>query len=255
VEFARTRDPDLRTELIGAHLGLAVQLAQRFAGRGEPLEDLVQVACIGLIYSVDRFDPERGVEFSSFAIRTILGELKRYFRDKGWAVRAPRKIQELYLELRDTTMSLTQELGRPPTIAEQARATGATEEEVHEALEATYSYRVGSIDRTEGAEEPVAARIREDDPNFATVDNRSALAPALALLSPRERLILRLRFIEDLTQSEIAKHIGVSQMQVSRLLASSLIRIREALRGQQSMSASENPVKVRRSATEPIFHG
>jgi RNA polymerase sigma-B factor len=228
-ELARTGDPELRADLIGDHLGLAVHLARRFARRSEPLEDLVQVASVALIHAVDRYDPDRGVEFASFAVRTILGELKRHFRDKGWGMRPPRRVQELYLELRDTTTSLAQELGRPPTVPELAVATGASEEAVLEALEATYCYRVPSIDNTDRTDETIANRLKADDMGFSAVDHHSALAPALARLTSRERLILQLRFVEDLTQSEIAMRIGVSQMQVSRLLQGILARLREEL--------------------------
>jgi RNA polymerase sigma-B factor len=227
-EFARTRDPDLRAQLVTEHLGLAHQLARRFAKRGEPYDDLVQVASVAVIKSVDRFDPERGVEFSTFATRTVIGELKRHFRDKGWAVRAPRRIQELYLELGHAISQLSQELGRPPTVAELAATTGASEEAVLEALEAGQGYRTSSIDIPDRQEEPMANRLGDEDTRFASVDDRSVLAPALARLAPRERLILHLRFVEGLTQSEIAKHIGVSQMHVSRLLTASLARLREA---------------------------
>ena len=228
VQFAATRDAELRDELVTAHLGLAHQLARRFANRGEASDDLVQVASVALIKSVDRFDPERGVEFSTFATRTIIGELKRHFRDKGWAVRAPRRIQELYLELGHAIGSLSQELGRSPTVAELAASTGASEEAVLEALEAGQGYRTSSIDVPDRQDEAMSARLGTYDTRFAGVDDRSVLAPALARLPSREQAILRLRFVEGLTQSEIAKRIGVSQMHVSRLLAASLAQLREA---------------------------
>ena len=145
-EFASTGDERLRNELVESHLGLAHQLARRFASRGETYDDLVQVASLALVRSVDRFDPERGVEFSTFATRTIIGELKRHFRDKGWAIRAPRRIQELYLELGPAIEALTQQHGRPPTVGEMARAVGSSEEAVLEAIEAGQSYRTTSID-------------------------------------------------------------------------------------------------------------
>src|SRR6202011_5915035 len=144
--FAETRDGRLRDELVEAHLGLAEYLARRFANRGEPLDDLVQVASLGLLKAVDRFDPGRGVEFSTYATHTIVGELKRHFRDKGWAVRAPRRMQELYLRLTQVVASLGQELGRSPTIAELAAETAVSEEEVLEALEAGQAYRFASLD-------------------------------------------------------------------------------------------------------------
>jgi RNA polymerase sigma-B factor len=142
-------DPIAREELITANLGLAHQLARRFLHRGEPLDDLVQVASVALVKSVDRFDPDRGVDFAAFATRTIIGELKRHFRDKGWAVRASRRVQELYLELGHVTGTLVQQLGRNPTVAELAAATGASEEAVIEAIEAGQGYRAASIDASE----------------------------------------------------------------------------------------------------------
>jgi RNA polymerase sigma-B factor len=228
-ELAATRDPGVRDRLVTAHLGLAHQLARRYANRGEPYEDLVQVASLAIVKSVDRFDPERGVEFTTFATRTVIGELKRHFRDKGWAVRAPRRVQELYLELGKVTETLSQELGRSPTVAELAGATGATEEAVLEALEAGQGYRTSSIDATDRNEETLAAHIGGEDASMDTVEDRELLAPALASLAPREQLILRLRFAQGLTQSEIAARVGISQMHVSRLLAASLERLRKSV--------------------------
>lgn len=225
VEYARTRDPALRNRLVTAHLGLAHQLARRFANRGEPYDDLVQVASMGIVLSVERFDPGRGVEFSTFATRTVLGELKRHFRDKGWLVRAPRRIQELDLELKEVVGHLTQRLGRSPTIAELAEATGTHEEAVLEALEAEQGYRGRSLDAP-GDNGPLADRLGRADAAFASIDNRAVLGPAVARLAPRDQVIIGLRFGEGLSQSEIARRIGVSQMQVSRLLAASLARLR-----------------------------
>jgi RNA polymerase sigma-B factor len=227
--FAATRDETLRDELITAHLGLAQHLARRFANRGEPLDDLVQVASIGVVKSVDRFDPGRGVEFSTFAARTILGELKRHFRDKGWAVRAPRRIQELYLEIGHASAELVQKLGRSPTMDELAEKTGATVEAVIEATEAGSGYRTASLDAPSRAERGGGEVVGEDDDGFDEVDNRALLLPALGSLPEREQTILRLRFESGLTQSEIATRIGVSQMHVSRLLTASLRRLREQI--------------------------
>lgn len=228
VEYVRTRDPELRVALVTEHLGLAHQLARRFAHRGEPYDDLVQVASLAIIKSVDRFDPERNVEFSTFATRTVIGELKRHFRDKGWAVRAPRRIQELYLELGHAIAALSQELGRPPTVAELTARTGASEDAVLEALEAGQGYRTASLDLPDRQGETLAGHVGDDDTRLDRVDDRSVLAPALERLAPRERHIVHLRFVEGLTQSEIAKQIGVSQMHVSRLLSASLAQLRDA---------------------------
>jgi RNA polymerase sigma-B factor len=227
VEFARTRDERLRDELVEAYLGLAHQLARRFTNRGETYEDLVQVASIALIKSVERFDLDVGVEFSTYATRNMLGELKRHFRDNGWAVRAPRRIQELYLELGQSIESLSQELGRPPTISEMARITGATEEAVLEAMEAGQSYRTSSIDAPDGHDSTIASRLGELDSSFVGSENRMVLALSLPRLPDRERTILKLRFVDGLTQSQIASEMGISQMHVSRLLNSSLAKLRE----------------------------
>jgi RNA polymerase sigma-B factor len=230
IAFAREREAPLRDELVAAHLGLAEYLARRFANRGEPLEDLVQVASLGLIKAVDRFDPERGVEFSTYATHTIVGELKRHFRDKGWAIRAPRRMQELYLQLGKVVGTLSQELGHSPTIAELAAEVEVSEEEVLEALEAGQAYRSASLDAPVGNEEgeTLGAHLGEEDVSLADVESRATLSPLLAQLPPRERLILHLRFFEGLTQSEIATRLNISQMHVSRLLARSVSELRNA---------------------------
>jgi RNA polymerase sigma-B factor len=230
-EFATSRDPALREQLVNAHLGLAEYLARRFANRGEQLDDLIQVASIGLVKAVDRFDPERAVEFSTYATHTIVGELKRHFRDKGWAVRAPRRLQELYLRLGQVVATLSQQLGRSPTIAELAVEVQASEEEVLEALEAGQAYRFASLDAPapgpddEGSS-TLASQLGEDDPTMAAAEDRAALSPLLDKLPPREQRILFLRFFQGLTQSEIATQLGISQMHVSRLLARSLAQLR-----------------------------
>ncbi len=226
--YVQRRDPAIRDELVTMHLGLAHQLARRFTNRGEAYDDLVQVASLAIIKAVDRFDPTRGVEFTTYATRTVIGELKRHFRDRGWSVRAPRRVQELYLELGQTISDLSQQLGRSPRVDELAKATGATEEAVLEALEAGQGYRSTSIDVADRQDELLARRLSIDDSRLAEIDDRSVLAPALARLAPRERWILHLRFVDGLTQSEIAAQIGISQMHVSRLLKASLAQLRRA---------------------------
>jgi RNA polymerase sigma-B factor len=236
--FVETGDRALRDELVAAHLGLAEYLARRFANRGESLDDLVQVASIGLVKAVDRFDPSRGVEFSTYATHTIVGELKRHFRDRGWAVRAPRRMQELYLRLSDVIGTLSQQLGRSPTIADLAAEVKVSEEEVLEALEAGQAYRFASLDAgttgamVDGESDSLMARLGEEDAELETAESRALLAPLLATLSNRQQLIVRMRFFEGLTQSEIANRLGISQMHVSRLLARSVTQLR---------SASESP--------------
>jgi RNA polymerase sigma-B factor len=233
VEYAATGDHGLRDELVAAHLGLAEYLARRFANRGEPLDDLVQVASFGLLKAVDRFDPERGVEFSTYATHTIVGEIKRHFRDRGWAIRAPRRMQELYLRLGKVVGTLGQELGRSPTIAELAAEVAVSEEEVLEALEAGAAYRFASLDSPVGGDEEgqtLASKLGEEDSHFVDAEDRATLFPLLAQLPAREQRIIRLRFFDGLTQSEIATRLGISQMHVSRLLARSVAQLRAAAR-------------------------
>ena len=228
-EFAQTRAAKLRDELIEAHIGLAEYLARRFNNRGEPLDDLVQVASTGLIKAVDRFEPERGLEFSTYATHTIVGELKRHFRDKGWAIRVPRRMQELHLRLGQVINTLNQELGRSPTIAEIAHAAGVAEEDVLEAMEAGQAYRFTSLDAPAPGEDSggnLGSTIGENDAQFTEVEHRVVLSPLLAKLPARQQTILHLRFFDGLTQSEIASRLGISQMHVSRLLARSLAQLR-----------------------------
>jgi len=226
-ELARSGEPGLRSRLIEAHIGLAEHLARRFVYRGESYDDLVQVASIALIKAVDRFDPDRGVEFTTFATKTILGELKRHFRDKGWAIRAPRRLQELYLNLNQSVATLSQELRRSPTIAELAVDTGATEEQVLEALEAGQSYRSTSLDSAEPGDEGLGSRLGVEGEGMGAAEWRILLEPHVRTLPQREQAILRLRFVDGLTQSEIATQIGLSQMHVSRLLVQTLQSLRE----------------------------
>ncbi len=230
-EFAGDRDPALRSQLVEGHLGLAEYLARRFSNRGEPLDDLVQVASLGLLKAVDRFEPSRGVEFSTYATHTIVGELKRHFRDKGWAVRAPRRMQELYLRLGKVVSTLSQELGRSPTIPELAADAQVSEEEVLEALEAGQAYRFSSLDAPGGGADDgdtLSSHLGEEDPRLLEAEHRAALSPLIARLPPRDQTILHLRFFVGMTQSEIAGHLGISQMHVSRLLARSLNQLRAA---------------------------
>jgi len=230
VDFATNRDPGLRDQLIEAHLGLAEYLARRFANRGEPLDDLVQVASLGLVKAVERFDPGRGLEFTTFATPTIVGELKRHFRDKGWAVRVPRRVQELHLRVTGVVDELQLELGRSPTVAEIAVRAGTSEDEVIEAVDAGSAYRSTSLDASRGDDEEspgLLGQLGELDPELARAESRTGLNPLLRQLPDREQLMLYLRFYEGKTQSEIAQRLGISQMHVSRLLARSLERLRE----------------------------
>ncbi|MDP9419895.1 MAG: RNA polymerase sigma factor SigF [Actinomycetota bacterium] len=229
-EFATTRNPVVRDRLIEAHLGLAEYLARRFSNRGEPLDDLVQVASLGLVKAVERFDPARGLEFTTFATPTIVGELKRHFRDKGWAVRVPRRVQELHLRVTGVIDDLQLELGRSPTVAEIAVRAGTSEDEVIEAVDAGSAYRSASLDagRSDDEESPgLLGQLGQLDPELARAERRAALTPLMAELPEREQLMLYLRFYQGKTQSEIAHRLGISQMHVSRLLSRSLERLRE----------------------------
>ncbi|WP_331271855.1 RNA polymerase sigma factor SigF [Motilibacter aurantiacus] len=222
----------VRDALVEQHLPLVEHLARRFRNRGEPYDDLVQVATIGLIKSVDRFDPQRGVEFSTYATPTIVGEIKRHFRDKGWAVRVPRRLQELRLTLTQATSELSQRNGRAPTVAELATQLGITEEEVLEGLESANAYSTLSLDASDqGDEDSVAVvdTLGVDDEALEGVEYRESLKPMLEKLPPREQKILLLRFFRGMTQSEIAAEVGISQMHVSRLLARTLAQLREGL--------------------------
>jgi RNA polymerase sigma-B factor len=222
----------LRDELVEAHLPLVEYLARRFRNRGEPLDDLIQVATIGLIKSVDRFDLERGVEFSTYATPTIVGEIKRHFRDKGWAIRVPRRLQELKLSLTKATSELSQKNGRSPTVAELAAHLQMTDEEILEGLESANAYSAVSLDAPDGGDDDspaVADSLGIMDESLEGVEYRESLKPLLERLPPREKRILLLRFFGNMTQSQIAAELGISQMHVSRLLARTLAQLREGL--------------------------
>jgi RNA polymerase sigma-B factor len=229
--YRHTHDRAVRDELVEEHAPLAHFLAGRFSSRGEPRDDLVQVALVGLLKAVERFDPARGLQFSTFATPTILGELKRHFRDRGWTVRVPRRVQELHLQLGRIISALGQEQGRSPTPAEIAARAGVSEEDVLEAMEAGSLYRLVSLDGSSSPDDEggdLAACLGGDDPAFERIEHRDELAEMLGALPQRERRIVELRFFDSLTQSEIAERVGVSQMHVSRLLTRSLDRLREA---------------------------
>jgi RNA polymerase sigma-B factor len=235
--FARAREHDdarAREHLIERYMPLARRLARRYQRAEEPLEDLVQVACLGLIKAIDRFDVEREVVFSSYAVPTILGELKRHFRDRTWSVRVPRDLQELALKVDRAVTRLSVGKHRSPSVSEIAQAVDASEEQVLEALEAAGAYRAGSLDaprivQGEEAGESLADTLGEEEGGFRRAEERATLEPLLARITARERLVLELRFGQDLTQAEIGERIGVSQMQVSRLIRQALTRLRGGL--------------------------
>ncbi len=228
---APTRD-EARDGLVHLHLPLVEHCARRFRNRGEPFEDLVQVGTIGLLKSIDRFDLERGVEFSTYATPTIIGEIKRYFRDKGWAIRVPRRLQELRMQIGTASSELTQSLGRSPTPRELAEQIGCTVEEIVEGIESSNAYSTLSLDAGDDSDDGAASMLvalGEVEQNIAHVEIRESVKPLLDRLGPREKKILLLRFFGNMTQSQIAEEIGVSQMHVSRLLNRTLEQLRTSL--------------------------
>lgn len=232
--FCRYRfedDEAARDELITMYLNLVKYLASRFRNRGEPIDDLIQVGSIGLIKAIDRFDIDRQVEFTTYATPTIVGELKRYFRDKGWAIKVPRRLQELSFRVNQAMDALTQKLQRSPSISEIAEYIGVTTEEVLEAMETSEAYNFVSLESDRGGDGSdtfsILEYIGKDDRLMAVVDDRTTLAAALKFLTPQEQRVLYLRFFEGLTQTEIARQLEISQMQVSRLLRKTLKVLRE----------------------------
>jgi RNA polymerase sigma-B factor len=227
-EFQRQRG-----QIVERCLPLADHIARRFDGRGEPHDDLVQVARVGLVNAVIRFDVEAGSDFVSFAVPTIMGEVRRHFRDNSWSVKVPRRLKELHLRLGAATSELSQRLGRAPTASELATELGMDREEVVEGLIAGSSYNTLSIDSGgSGSNEDapaIADTLGDVDAGLDQIENREALRPLLAALPERERTVLVLRFFESLTQTQIAERVGISQMHVSRLLAKSLARLRDQL--------------------------
>jgi RNA polymerase sigma-B factor len=219
----------LRLRLIEMHVPMVRYFARRYAGGPEPLEDLVQAGCIGLVKAVDRFDPDRGVEFSSFAAPTILGEIRRYFRDCSHGLHVYRSLGERVLEVRRVSADLIQQLGRHPTVAEIADRVDRSEELVKEALLCSSAARPDSLHQPMGADSTLGDTLGRVDPAIGAVELHESLAAALAVLTPREQEILRLRYFGDMTQVQIAGRIGVSQMHVSRLLGRALGRLRREL--------------------------
>jgi len=226
--YHREGDEAARERALVELMPLVRALAARYAGRGEPLEDLVQVGSLGLIKAVDRFDVDRGVEFTSYAIPTIVGEIRRHFRDKAWAMHVPRRLKELSLRLSRVLDELTTELGRSPTISELAQAIGVEEEEVVDALDSTNAYSTRSLHAPfeDGGDDSLADKLGADESGYEEVEDGALVAAGLDALDERERQIVKLRFFEEMTQSQIAAEIGISQMHVSRLLRRALATMR-----------------------------
>lgn len=240
--FADPTDTHNRRRIVETYDPLAARLARRYRGRGEPLDDLVQVARLGLVNAIDRFDPDYGVQFATFATRTIIGELKRHLRDKTWAVRVPRSLQERWLETSRAAEDLTHKLGRSPTISEIAEHIGASKEDVLEALDAGSAYTAGSLDTPvhEDGGASVADMLGASDGRLESAGEWAALTEAVEQLPERERTILVMRFFQDRSQSDIADELGISQMHVSRLLRRSVDELREILAvGDPSVASAE----------------
>lgn len=233
--FSESHDPATREELVRRYLPLAKSLTQRYRGVSESFDDLLQVASLALLKAIDRFDPERGIPFTAFASPTILGELKRHFRDRVWTVRVPRGLHDRMADVEKTIEEMTKELQRSPSVGEIADRLEIEQTDVLEVMEASHNRRPLSLDRPERAgeddETPPSEWIGEEDSNLDLIEERVALDAALPELDARERLILRLRFVEDMTQSQIAEQIGYSQMHVSRILRRTLQRLRKQVEG------------------------
>ena len=235
VAYHRDGDRGAREAALVELMPLVRSLAARYAGRGEPLDDLVQVGALGLIKAVDRFDVSRGVEFTSYGVPTIVGEIRRHFRDKAWAMHVPRRIKELSVRLSRLLDDLTTSLGRSPTISELAEAAAVEEEDVIDALDAARAYSTRSLDAVSAGNDQLGEHLAGDDPGFEGVHDRWLLSAGLDALDPRARRIVELRFFEEKTQAQIAAELGISQMHVSRLLRNAF----EVMRGSIEARASE----------------
>jgi RNA polymerase sigma-B factor len=249
-EFARTRDQQLKEHLVERFLPLARQLASRYRGRGEPMEDLVQIASVGLVKAISRFDPERGFSFATFAYPTILGELRHHFRDRGWSVHVDRGLKERHATVECAIGELSKRLGRSPSVAEISERVEMCEADVLEAIDAGNAHHALSIDAgaPEGDDKdrpPIVEALGEGEPGYEAVEYGEAIAPVIAELSGRDRVIVHLRFVDDRTQTEIADEIGVSQMQVSRILRATLERLREHVRESEVVWRAPDPPRRR----------
>lgn len=224
------RRAELRSKLVTGHLPIVQHIARRFSGRGEPADDLEQAGTVGLLGAVDRFDPDRGIDFLSFAVPTITGEIRRHFRDRTWSMRVPRRLKDLQSTINGAVGPLSQELGRAPRPSEIAARLGMSVEEVLEGLDAQQAYRSTSLDElVAGADTALTDTLGEADAELEKVEYRQTLAPLLDELPDRERTILVLRFFGNMTQTQIAEKVGISQMHVSRLLAQTVARLRSRL--------------------------
>jgi len=238
LRYYRTREPAIREQLVMNHMNLVRFLAKKFANRGEPLDDLIGVGSIGLMHAIDRFDPERGIRFATFATPTIVGEIKRHFRDRGWAIKVPRRLQEVNLASNKAVEQLTSKLNRPPTVQEVSEAIGASLEETLEGMELGHLYELVSLDNELGGDDDDSRSRLEDyvgveDASYEEYGLRSRLEDALSRLGPRERKIIILRFFKGWSQTDVARELQISQMHVSRLQHRALARLREMVQSEE----------------------
>jgi RNA polymerase sigma-B factor len=251
--YSNRRHPADRDLLVKRYLPLARRLARRYERGHAPFDDLFQVACLGLLKAIDRFDPERGLAFSTFAVPTIAGEIKRHFRDHTWSVRVPRDLQELALKLERAASDLSLRLGRQPTVAEIAVAVDASDEDVLEAFEAAGAYEASSLESPvgeEGGGATLGENISTEDDGFTRAEQRATLEQLMLVLTPREREVLRLRFAEDLTQTEIGERVGVSQMHVSRIIRHALAQLR-SVASTPDDARQDLPLRPHRATRQP----
>ena len=237
LRYYRSRDPVIRERLVMNHMNLVRFLAKKFANRGEPLDDLIGVGTIGLMHAIDRFDPERGIRFATFATPTILGEIKRHFRDRGWAIKVPRRLQEVNLAANKAVELLTTKLNRPPTVQEVSEQINASMEETLEGMELGHLYELVSLDNELGDDDESRSRLEDyvgqEDVAFEEYGLRSRLEDAIGRLSPRERKIIILRFFKGWSQTDVARELNISQMHVSRLQHKALARLREMVESEE----------------------
>lgn len=232
VRYKHHNDEDAREQLIVNHLNLVRFLAAKFKNRGEPLDDLIQVGTVGLIKAIDRFDLSRGLEFTTFATPTVMGEIKRHFRDKGWSVRVPRRLQELSAKVSQATEALTKSLQRSPSVEEIAEYLDTSVDEVLEAMESSSAYSAIPLETTSSDDDEapsVIDKYASEDTALAMADDRMVIEQTIRDFSPREQEVIRMRFVDGLTQAEIADKLGISQVQVSRLLRRTLKKIQEKI--------------------------
>lgn len=242
LDAADSRRTEVRDELVRGYYPIAEHIAQRFSGKGTPKEDLIQVAAVGLLNAIDRFDPRKGNDFLSYAVPTVMGEVRRHFRDSSWSMRVPRRLKELHLEVSNATTTLAQQLGHAPTPGEIADHLGISRDDVYRGIDVGQAYHAMSLDESLSGDDEgmqLAESVGEQDAGLESVENHESLEPLMRELPQRERRILMLRFFYNMTQTQIAERVGLSQMHVSRLLSRALRKLREGLSDQEAVDAGQ----------------